>query len=193
VEAHPETLVVVTTDHGNSNPGLIGMGARYSKSTACFERLKGVRGSFTTIHRAMRDAGGEGGAPLADEVGEIMSAYTGITIADDEAAAIAKVMQGGRSEDVHAQHRGIVGALGQTMCNHVGIGWTGTAHTADLALTAAFGAGRERLAGLRHHTDVFGVMTDLMGVEHENARMAEDEGGGYVGVERQDREGAEII
>jgi len=173
VREHPDTLLVITTDHGNSNPGLNGMGSGYRESTACFERLAGTKASFTTIYGALREAA-SGSAPSVDAVIDIMRRYTNITIEAGEAEAIARVMAGGRLDDLNRQHRSIVGALGQTIGNHTGIGWTGTTHTSDLALTLALGPGRRHFATLMHHTDVYGILTSLMGIDHANPSMTHE-------------------
>ncbi|MDY7109767.1 MAG: alkaline phosphatase, partial [Planctomycetota bacterium] len=170
---HPETLVVTTTDHGNSNPGLNGMGGGYRDSTACFTRLGQIRASFVTIHRALREAAG-GSTPSLDAVIDAVWRHTAIVIGPDEAEAIAHVIGGEPFEDLNRQHRSIVGALGQTIGNHTGIGWTGTTHTSDLALTLAFGPGSGRLDMLMHHTDVYGILTSLMGIDHVNPSMTEE-------------------
>jgi alkaline phosphatase len=170
---HPDTLLVITTDHGNSNPGLNGMGGGYRHSTPCFGRLAGIRASFTTIYAALREAAG-GSARSRDDVIDVVWRYTAIVIEPEEAEAIARVIAGEPFRDLNSQHRSIVGALGQTMGNHTGIGWTGTAHTSDLALTLALGPGRERFNTVMHHTDVFGILTSLMGIDHVNPSMTEE-------------------
>lgn len=54
---HPDTLVVITTDHGNSNLGLNGMGGGYGASSQRFATLKDVRMSFPEILKRMEKAG----------------------------------------------------------------------------------------------------------------------------------------
>ncbi len=165
VARHPDTLLVVTTDHGNANPGLNGIGARYTRSTECFERIAGIRSSHEAIHHALA---ANGATPSADEVIDVMRGHTGVTVSATEAEAIATARSGKPIAELNAQHRGLVGAVGQALANHVGIGWTGTSHTSELAITLATGRAREHFVGIRHHTDVFGVLTRLMGVEFEN-------------------------
>ncbi|MCX8156374.1 MAG: alkaline phosphatase [Verrucomicrobiae bacterium] len=46
---HPDTLVVMTTDHGNSNPGLSGMGGGYSRSPMRLANIQRIKGSVGTI------------------------------------------------------------------------------------------------------------------------------------------------
>jgi len=177
---HPDTLVVITTDHGNSNPGLNGMGSGYRDSTPCFQRLAQITASFTTIYADLRIAREEGAAPSVDAVIDIMRRYTNITIEAGEAEAIAGVMAGGKLDDLNRQHRSIVGALGQALGNHTGIGWTGTTHTSDLALTLAVGPGSRHFATLMHHTDVYGILTSLMGIGHVNPRMTNEAANRYT-------------
>ncbi|WCJ60594.1 alkaline phosphatase [Fontisphaera persica] len=49
VKEHPDTLVVMTTDHGNSNPGLNGMGGGYSRSPMRLANIEKIKGSVGTI------------------------------------------------------------------------------------------------------------------------------------------------
>ena len=44
-----DILVVVTSDHGNANPGLNGMGSGYAESTQRFERITRFKASHERI------------------------------------------------------------------------------------------------------------------------------------------------
>ena len=171
VGGHPGTLVVITTDHGNSNPGLIGMGGSYRDSTKCFERLAQATGSVLHMYHVMSEQGGRDRILPADDVIDIVRAHTQITLERDEAEAVASTLAGKRTDDLHHQHRSFVGAMGQSLGNHTGIGWTGTSHTSDLAPTLAVGPGSGRFGTIMHHTEVFGVLTALWGIEHINPSM----------------------
>ena len=54
---HPDTLVVVTTDHANSNLGLNGMGGGYRTSSQRFATLADVKMSFPEILKRIEKAG----------------------------------------------------------------------------------------------------------------------------------------
>ena len=164
-----DTLLVVTTDHGTGNPGLNGIGSRYTRSTECFERLAGVSASFVTLGAALKRAGGAGTPPPVDDTIEIVRTHTGITLARDEAGMVALARAGRPIGEINNQLGGFAGVLGQALGNHLGVTWTGTTHTSDLAITLAIGPGRTHFAGVQHHTDVFGVLTGLMGIRHRNA------------------------
>jgi alkaline phosphatase len=54
---HPDTLIVLTTDHGNSNLGLNGMGGGYRHSSQRFAALGEIRMSFPEILKRLEKAG----------------------------------------------------------------------------------------------------------------------------------------
>jgi alkaline phosphatase len=53
-QRNPDTLIVITTDHGNSNPGLNGMGPAYRHSPQRFAALNEVKASFPRIIRRLQ-------------------------------------------------------------------------------------------------------------------------------------------
>lgn len=54
---HPDTLLVITTDHANSNLGLNGMGGGYRTSSQRFATLADVKMSFPEILKRLEKAG----------------------------------------------------------------------------------------------------------------------------------------
>lgn len=54
---HPDTLIVITTDHANSNLGLNGMGGGYRASSQRFATMKDVTASFPEILKKIEKAG----------------------------------------------------------------------------------------------------------------------------------------
>lgn len=184
-----DTLVLVTTDHGNANPGLNGMGRDYRDSNRCFERLADATRSFDAMLEQIRaldersanaapEAGGGGSGDdrtlqrrVADRVIDVVRAGVGVEPTRREAEHLAGALFGRAPGELNRQHASFVGALGQVVGNHVGVGWTGVSHTADLALLSACGAASGDFAGLRRNTYAFDRLTALMGVEHRNPRM----------------------
>lgn len=51
----PDTLVVITTDHGNGNMGVNGSGKGYGQSSQLFKNVGGVKASFGEILRQLRN------------------------------------------------------------------------------------------------------------------------------------------
>ncbi|MES2573159.1 MAG: alkaline phosphatase [Verrucomicrobiota bacterium] len=56
-QKHPDTLIVVTTDHANSNLGLTGMGGGYRTSSQRFATTRNARMSFPEILSRLEKAG----------------------------------------------------------------------------------------------------------------------------------------
>ncbi|HMQ14873.1 MAG TPA: alkaline phosphatase [Phycisphaerae bacterium] len=166
-----DTLVVVTTDHGNANPGLNGMGSNYRESDRCFGRLTGFTGSYETLKRRATRGLESDKAPAADHVTDVVRALTQIVLSRAEAATLAEALVGRLPPELSRQHANLIGVTGQIFGNHTGVGWTGKSHTADLALTTALGPGAEAFAGVLRNTDVFAALTAAMGIRHRNPSM----------------------
>lgn len=157
VEGRDDTLVIVTTDHGNSNPGLNGTGARYDGSLACFEH------SFTFKHTNDWVVRGL----TADSPGEAMRervyAATGLGLEPNE----VKILQAsfrGEYRDAYRVHHAPTVILGQLLANHISVGWNGVTHTSDWVELLAFGPGSEAVNGLVLNTEVNTMMRRAMGL-----------------------------
>ncbi len=50
----PDTLLVITTDHGNANLGLNGMGLEYGQSLWMFAKMQNVRSSFAEMLKPLK-------------------------------------------------------------------------------------------------------------------------------------------
>jgi len=162
-QEHPDTLVVVTSDHGTANPGLIGLGHRYADSTNSFKRLAHIQRSFDGMYADLNDHAN--GDLSVERVVAYIHQQTGITLREREARAVNDAIHGEQPCDLHEQHRNFIGALSQSLGNHTGIGWTGTAHTSDLAPLLAIGPGAEQFSGCYHHTHVHDALIEMMNLQ----------------------------
>lgn len=160
-EAREDTLVIVTSDHGNANPGLNGMGSGYNDSTAAFHKLAAVNASFAEVHRRITERRAGGGPAAA----VILEEALGLVVTEDESVDLALAVHGDMEPtELHDQHRNWRGVLGQLMANHVGVGWTGVSHTSDHVIATAKGPGAEAIAGLHHHTELHDLLAAAHGV-----------------------------
>ncbi len=166
-----DTLVVVTSDHGNSNPGLNGMGGSYRDSNARFENVLQARRSYESLLPSLYEAAKGLPRPPIDAVIEIVREATGCELAPQAAEAAAEGVAGRGYGNLNGQLNNYWGALGAATANFTGVGWTGTTHTADWTLLTAFGPGAEAFAGLRRNTHVFETLTRYMGVEYRNPSL----------------------
>jgi len=136
IESHPDTLLIITTDHGcggiqmNGVSGKagqeIGLGATgpglYNASTLSFERLRGFNRSIEWMKQ--NGISGLSGPPL----GEALTKYTGLTLTSDEIKAA----------------QGLKTALEDIYQDHTGVGWTSGNHTGELVEFCALGPGSRR-------------------------------------------------
>lgn len=182
VEKNPNTLVVVTSDHGNSNPGLVGMGTEYEKSNQCFELLMKARCSYTVLGRLLGGSAEykglsiESGANKAQPAGfvtQVMKDEMGFEMTPEEATILRLAVGRGRRLAVFQQRDNLPGILGEVIGNHTGIGWTGTTHTSDYAPVLAIGPGADQFAGLMRNTDAFVKLTRMMDIDFKNPSMDE--------------------
>lgn len=176
VRRHPDTLLVITSDHGNSNPGLNGMGEEYRDSTKCLERVGQAKGSYGAIQQLLRDAG----TPTVNKVREAVREVTGIEITPEEAEVIASVAQGKPAPTLNRAHANLIGVLGEILSNYNGIAWIGTQHTGDWTLVTALGAGKEMFAGIRPHKEAFYQMLKLAGISFRNPEMTPEQAKRYL-------------
>jgi len=180
-ERHPETLVVITSDHGNSNPGLVGMGYEYRDSSECFDRLARINSSFYAVSPRLGGAAEysmkvttpqpTGVVPTVERVQELAKYHFGFEFTPDEIEVLRKSGAGGKKLCVNKQLDTMSGLMGQVVGNHTGIGWTGSTHTSDYTLVTALGPGAERFGGFIRNTEVFPNLTDLMDVKFKNPSM----------------------
>lgn len=179
VAGHPDTLVVITTDHGNANPGLRGMGSAYSETEKCFELLAGVRASFETIQQELKRAARDS-KPSRDTAMQVIRSTCGIELAEKEADTVASIMGGKLPYEANKQLANTHGILAQILGNHTGIAFNGTCHTEDLAPVLAFGTGCSRFSGLRKNTDAFTRITEAFGIQYSNPSMTVERARAYL-------------
>ncbi len=180
VQKRPDTLVVITSDHGNSNPGLIGIGAEYEHSNEYFARLAKVRRSFTALTAKLGSALQYAGlkdaerATVAADSAKLRAALVddlGFEMTDTELRALADAMAKKTGLSLNKQLDSLPGIMGQIVGGHTGVQWVGTTHTADYTFSTALGPGAEEFSGLVRNTDVFRKLTAAMGVKFENPSM----------------------
>ncbi len=147
---NPDTLVIVTTDHGNANPGLNmggGMAERF------LGRLRDFKGSCSSIIRSL----GRSSRQNVDRVRETVEAVSGIGISKEHAQLFVD-FRAGEWQAPYRRMNGGGAVLGQILANYTNIGWIGNTHTSDYVELAALGPGSELVQPFLDNTDMFDVM-----------------------------------
>ncbi|MBM3762538.1 MAG: alkaline phosphatase [Acidobacteria bacterium] len=162
-----DTLVITTSDHGNSSPGLNGMGAEYVNSGKCFEAILKAKGSFDQLPKMF------GSKPTAARVREVIEAQNGVVITPTEAEWVAAAAGGKKGISINRLQDVMFGVLGQVLSNYYGVGYTGTTHTSEYTFITSTGPGSLPFEGLVRNTDVFPRLTKYMGIQFKNPAAAQ--------------------
>ena len=154
-----DILLVVTSDHGNANPGLNGMGSAYTESTQRFARIAGMKASHERLFAEWTKTQGGTTASLT----ALIKQHLDFTLKPEQAAALIEIFEKHPVVEWSEQLSKPEGLLGQFAGNHTGIGWTGTTHTSDPTLVSAVGPQSDRFAGMVRNTEVFGHLMEMLG------------------------------
>lgn len=156
--SHDDILVVLTSDHGNANPGLNGTGAGYRKTNDHFAKIANIKCSaeaFLGRWRKIKDKS-------SDEMGQLMEATYGFKPNANELEAVMDRIAGRKVTEWSHQLSNPVGLLGQIVGNVTGVGWTGICHTSDPTQLTSIGPGAEQFAGLVRNDSVRDRLLDLL-------------------------------
>lgn len=179
---HPETLLVITTDHATGNPGLNASGTAYNLSVPLFKNITKVRaslGEITQRLRGLEDFDAESYKGDITKAGKLVDPGA---ISDIVHAASGYRPSIRRCEKLHLFLTGKGDALydlanngtyqlGQMMANYVGIGWSSANHTSDYVPILATGPGSGKFRGFVQNTEVFRHFTGFAGIDHRNPEM----------------------
>lgn len=155
-----DTLVIVTSDHGNANPGLNGEGGNYGGSLGNLMKLNQV----TRSNEWIRDEWGRNRPASVAELREQFAAWTGFDVKMEHAEILAEALLGTNRAIYYKMGTGS-GVMGQIIASFTGINFIGDAHTADYVELAAFGPGSESVGGFVKNTDLFTLILEATGVE----------------------------
>jgi alkaline phosphatase len=153
--ARDDTLLIVTTDHGNANPAFTIYGAEGIRR---FERIAGCRYSFEWLRKQSRVVE-EGDA--AERLKTLIGEATGITLTPVEFDFVNRVVAGERIHPFTTANS-FYPVLGAVLANHFGVAFASPNHTSDLVEVAALGPGSERLAPMIDNTDLHTIMAAML-------------------------------
>jgi alkaline phosphatase len=189
-QQRPDTLVVITTDHGNGNLGVNATGSSYNQSTPSFHRVAEVNASFVEIQRRLRHLPPAALSVVAEdeeketttkskkpapppyvpsvkEIQAVMLDATGYKVSERRAGWYRAFLEKKGTTVYQAMNSELL-QLGQLLANHISVGWAGGDHTADYVPVTAVGPGAERFTGFVQNTDIFRHYTDLAAIDFRN-------------------------
>lgn len=153
-EKNDDTLVIVTTDHGNANPGLF----YGSKSNANFENVHQFKHTNEWIL-----AGVDKNFRASSFIEKIKEAQ-GIVIKKDEALSILKHYETLDEEGLYNPKKLPFKHLASVQTDYTSIGWGSMTHSGDYVELAMFGPGSELLKPFVKNTELHNLMLEAAGV-----------------------------
>ncbi|MGY6744125.1 MAG: alkaline phosphatase [Cecembia sp.] len=151
-----ETLVIITTDHGNSNPGLFYSG----QANKNFERLYETKASNEWILNQINPDFS------LDRVRELFMEYQQIPLTVEEAEAIMTSYTVG-ADGLYNPANLPFHQLASMQSRYTSIQWAGTNHSADYVELATYGPGSELLGGYVKNYEMHNFMLEASGAERE--------------------------
>lgn len=151
------TLVIITTDHGNSNPGLF----YGSKANQNFDRIQQFKHSNEWILKGItKDLGA---AFLIDKIKEAQ----GYAITEDEAKAILKHYEDLDEQGLYNPRKLPYRELALVQGRYISVGWGAMDHSADFVELAMYGPGSELLNSLVRNFELHSLMLKAAGIYRE--------------------------
>ena len=154
-EGRDDTLVIITTDHGNANPGLI--------------KTDKVNKMFDTLHEAKHtNEWVLNGITKNDNPSDVIDRLNyaqGITISVEEAKSILKGYASLDNNGLYNAYKLPFRKLAEIQQNYTSIYWAGMSHSADFVELAMYGAGSEALPPFVKNTELHNYMLEVTGVK----------------------------
>ncbi|NDI99085.1 alkaline phosphatase [Flavobacterium sp. LaA7.5] len=158
-EKDGETLVIITTDHGNANPGII-----YGKEAdANFDSLQNYTQTNEWILNEIKPTSS------VAQVREIVEYGNATAITEEDAKTILSYYTGtfGKQDGLYNYKKVPFEAFAQIQKKYNSVGWISMDHSADHVELAMFGPGSELLKPFVKNTDLHYLMLQAAEVENK--------------------------
>src|SRR5690606_34109595 len=157
-EKDGNTLVIITTDHGNANPGVIY--GKYANDN--FDSIQKYTQTNEWILNEIKPAS------TVKQVQEIINYANARTISEEDAKIVLSYYNGLEQEDglynyKHLPFRAFAQMQGETNS----VGWISMDHSADYVELAMFGPGSDLLKPFVKNTDLHYLMLQAAEVENK--------------------------
>jgi alkaline phosphatase len=150
-----DTLVIISTDHGNANPGLI----KHDKVNQRFDHLQAPKHSNEWI------LNGTLKNHSASHLIERINYAQGITISHAEAASILKTYETLDDPGLYNAYKLPFKQLAEIQQNYTSVHWSGMNHSSDFVELTMYGPGSEALPNFIYNYELHNYMLEVTGVE----------------------------
>ena len=153
-----ETLVIITTDHGNSNPGIM-YGKDVNKN---FDRIQDFKHSNDWILQGINPEFS------IEQVRERIEYANNYGISKEDAGKILNYYKGAEKteEGLYNYKKLPFKLLSEIQQNYHSVGWISTNHSGDFVELAMYGPGSDKLKSFMRNTDLHYLMLEAAEVEN---------------------------
>lgn len=156
-EGRDDTLIVITTDHGNANPGVNGIGSGYEDSNPMFDTLQDMKHTNNWVLARLDEDS------TYREIQETVEEAWQFPITRRQAHILQESLQG-KFQAVYEARSRPSAVLSAIQANYTAINWIGSMHTSDYVELTALGPGSEAIGQFTRNTQLFDVMVEAAGV-----------------------------
>jgi alkaline phosphatase len=161
LEGRDDTLLIITTDHANANPGLTLYAKRGKDAFESLVRPATPRKSFEWIYDQLA------AKKSADEKLAVLPALVeqaiGVKLVDSEVRMLSACIGGQRATPFAAANTWTF-VLGSMLADRFGVAFVSPNHTADMVELLARGPGSEAIPAIVDNTDLHAVMVATLGL-----------------------------
>ncbi len=154
---HPDTLVILTTDHGTGGCMLNGEGSEYLLSAKMVENIAKIKTSFESLRQHWPDKAG------AEEIQSLLEKLFGITVPLPTIREILPHIDFAATESFEGdQLSGTI--LAPILARFTAVHWTTQNHTGEHVELCAWGPGSETIRPFIENWQLHQVMCDAIGI-----------------------------
>ncbi|WPJ97439.1 alkaline phosphatase [Coraliomargarita algicola] len=153
IDAHPDTMLVITTDHGTAGCQLNGAGAGYKDSGPALDRINQLKYSFEWLHSRLMEAK------------KFDPKYVKMAFGIDATPEQAAIVQRAIKAKAKYLSGAFIEAFGAQLQAMTAVGWTSGNHTSECVELFAFGPGSETVPAFVRNYELFGILTKSLGIQ----------------------------
>lgn len=154
-EKDKETLVIITTDHGNGNPGLF----YGEKANENFDRIQKFKYTNDWVLTGLK------ANPTAAQLTERLEFAQGYAITNEEAQSLVDAYKGLSEEDLYNPYKLPFEDLALIQRKYTSVHFADLHHSSDFVEVAAYGPGSELLNPFVMNTELHNLMLNATGSE----------------------------
>ena len=158
-EENPDVLILITTDHGNANPGLSSHGGGHNGGEADFDRVFHLKQTNDWIRGQLSEDSS------VQEIKDLHAEAWGFEITGEEAQGLQKRARG-EYDPLYHRFGDVRVAQGHVLANYTGVNWVGTQHTSDYVELCGVGPGSHGIRPFIKNYELFNIMLDAVGVDY---------------------------